>query len=122
MLGRDLELSRNVVANQLLEKRVTLVKHKIIEPDSRSYENFLDAGNFLNGSNELDIIAVIHLEIGAGLRCETTTVCASSELFLFIACRLSEIRGGTADVVDISFEILIFRQLASFGNYALDAS
>ena len=66
MLGRDLELSRNVIADKLSEKRVILIRHKIVKSDSRADKYLLYFRYLLYLFYQLEILGVVYLEILTG--------------------------------------------------------
>ena len=118
MLGRNLELSRNVVADELAEEGVVGVCHEVVKADSRADEYLFDSGNSLDRLDQIVIFLVIDLEVGAGLGREAFAVRANAAFELFIAGGSAEIRRGTADVVYVTLEIGHFNDLARLGENA----
>ena len=105
MLGSNLELTRNMVLHKLSEERVVGVTHQIIESDSGPDEYALHACDALYLTKHIRILGVVHLQIFTRRRRKALSVRTNAYLLLFVARRVSEIRGRTAHVVNISLEI-----------------
>ena len=118
MLGRDLELSRHVVADELAEEGVVGVCHKVVESNSRADEYLLDTGDRFDRLDQIVVILVIDLEIRAGLGREALAVRANAVRELFIASGPAEICRRTANVVYVALEIGHLDDLARLGENA----
>ena len=122
MLGRNLELSRNVMCHELTEEGSILIISEIVKADARADEHALNARDLLDLAQHIGILSVIDLKIFAGLRREALTVGANAMRHLMLAGRSSEIGGRTANVMDIALEIRKLTDDLRFLQNALDAS
>ena len=122
VLGRNLELTADMVADEFFEERIGLVRHHVIEADTGADEDLLDARNGFDPLEKFNVFAVIGAEIRTGLREQTALVRAYTVFKLFFAGGFAEIRGRTADVVDVPLESVKFRDNFGFLHAGFDAS
>ena len=122
MLGRNLELTADMVTHQLAEKAVIPIRHQIVKSDTGTDKDLFHTGNCLNGLQQSDILAVIDHQIFTRGRSEAFAIGANARLFLLFAGGCTEICRGTADIVDISLKTGQLSDLFRLGNTALDAS
>ena len=66
MLGRDLELARNVVLHQLAEKGVVMVGHHVIIPQAGAHKDLFDAFNLPQFAQQIQVIRMIGLQAFTG--------------------------------------------------------
>ena len=105
MLGRYLQLARNVVADELFKEGVVLIVYKVIKSYSRTDKDLFDTRNLLHLGEHVHILAVIYLKIltrGGG---KALSVSADTTLLLLLAGGVSEVCGRSSDVVYVSLEI-----------------
>ena len=105
VLGRDLQLSADVVMDELLEEALVGVSHHVVKADARADEDLLDLRQSLDPRKQLDILRVVDDKILAGCRSETFTVRADSRPELLLTCGIAEVRGRSADVVYVALEV-----------------
>ena len=111
-----------MVLAELAEKSSVLVGQKIVKSETGADKHFFDAGQGAELSKERKVVAVVHLEIGAGLGIEAAAVLAGALCQLLVAGGAAEFRSGAADVVDVALEIRVFETGLSFGQDGLVAS
>ena len=106
VLGRNLELSRDVMAHQLAQKGIVLIAEQVIEPDSAADKHLLDAGDRPQPPQQRQVIPMIDEEVFAGGG-EQALPLGTDPLFeLLLAARMPEVGGRPAHVVDIALKIL----------------
>ena len=105
VLWGNLELTADVMLTQLLEEGWILVCHQVVEPDARLYEYFLDSREGPEFAQQIKIVGVGDLQVGAGPREKAAAVLACPRCQLLFTCRLPEVGGRAAHIVDIAFEI-----------------
>ena len=98
MLGSNFELTADVILAELAEKSSVLVGQKIVKSETGADKHFFDAGQGAELSKERKVVAVVHLEIGTGLRVQTAAVLAGAVCHLLAAGRCAELGGRAADV------------------------
>ena len=111
MFGRDPELSADVILTEFAQECTVLVRQKIIESEAGADEDFFHAGEGAELPQKGQVVAVVNLEIRAGLREEAAPVFAGPVRHLLSAGRRAELGGGAADVVDIALEIRLAQHL-----------
>ena len=122
MLGRDLELTADVVAYKLLEKALIGICKQIVEADARADKYLLYPRQRLDSFDKLDVFGVICHEVLAGRGREALARRADSVAELLFAGGVAEVRRRSADVVDIALEIGHLGDLLCLLKHALDAS
>ena len=122
MLGRDLQLTADVIADELFEEVVVFIAHQIIESDTRSDKHLFDARELFDLLDHMHIFAVIDLEIFTGSWRETFSICANAVLELLIAGGITEVCGGASNVVDIALKAVKLGDLFSLCENAFNAS
>ena len=105
MLGRNLELTRNVIFDKLLEKRVVLILQKVVKAYSGTHENLFYTFKITQFSQYIQIFLMIYSHIFARSGKQALPIFAGARFKLFFAGREPEIRCGTSDIVDISLKI-----------------
>ena len=105
MFRCNLELSADVITDEILEKLLILIKNQIVEPYTGADEYLLDAGNGAHTAKNAKIFAVIDDEVFARLGRQTFSALAHTPFFLSLAGGLTEVRRRSADVVDVSHKI-----------------
>ena len=111
-----------MVLAELAEKSSVLVGQKIVKSETGADKHFFDAGQGAELSKERKVVAVVHLEIGAGLGIEAAAVLAGALCQLLVAGGAAEFRSGTADIVDVALEIRVFETGLSFSQDGFVAS
>ena len=122
MLRRYFELTAYVIADELSEKRVALIVHKIIEPYTRTDKYTLYLGERLDLFYKLYVFSMIRLQILTGRGREALTRRANAVLQLLFARGVAEIRGRTAYIVDIALKVGHFSYELGFSYDAFNAS
>ena len=102
MFWRDFKLTRHMILHKLTQKRVVRVEHGIVKTHTRAHKHFLYSWNLAQFAQELDIIAVVGLQIGTRLGRKAAAVHAGTVLGHFAARGHAEIGGGPAHVVDVA--------------------
>ena len=110
VLRRHLQLAGDVVLHQLLEEVLVLVLQHIVVADAGADEHLLDLGDLPHFLQQLRVLGVIGVQIGAGLRRKAAAVLAHTALLLLLAAGVAEVGAGAAHVVDIALELGILRQ------------
>ena len=105
MLGSHLQLTADVVGNQLSEKALILILNKIVKADARTDKHLFNSLNFTQLAEHCKILTVVNLQGGAGLGSQALFILAKACRQLFLAGRSPEIGGGAAYIVDVALEI-----------------
>ena len=105
VLGRDLELPADVMAAQLGQKRVALVRHHVVKADARADKDLFDAGERPEPGQQRQQLAVAHAQPLAGRWIEALTVFARALPKLPVAGGHAEVGRGAADVVNVALEV-----------------
>ena len=81
------------------EERIVRVGHQVVKPDAAADEHFLDAGQLPDTAEDLEVVAVVHDHVGAGLRGQTVLAAvAHAPEHLLPAGGEAEVGGRPADV------------------------
>ena len=104
MLGRNLELARNMVLDQLAEKRIVAVGHHVVIAQAAAHEYLFNAVKLAQFAQQPQVIRVVGFEVLARGREQAALVFAQAVLLLLLAGREAEIRGRPADVVEVALE------------------
>ena len=110
MLRCHLELSTDMILNQLPEKSIILIFYQIIEPDSGTDKYFFYLWQCPEFTQKLQVIRVIHTEILTWLREQTLSFHTDTFLQLLLAGWLTEVRSRSPNIVDVTFKIFIFNE------------
>ena len=105
VLRRNLELSGGVMCNELTEEGIVLVKYEVIKSYAGSYKDLLNTLDAFDLTEHMSILGVIDLEVLTRSRCKALLTGTNATLSLLIARGISEVSGGTANVVDIALEV-----------------
>ncbi len=122
VLRRHLELTAHVILHKLVQKIVVLVLEHIVEPDTGTYEYLFDPLYGPQSAQKMYIVAVVGYEVLAGSGRQALLPLAHAVLLLLLAGGVTEVRRRSADIVDITLEPWIFRELHCFLVYAVLAS
>ena len=122
MLGRDLELTADVILHQLAEKGVVGIGHEVIKANAAADKDLFHLRERLDLLDQLHVFGVIHLQILAGGGGEALASCANAVLELLVAGGIAEVCGGTANVVDVALKVGQLRDLFCLLDHAFDAS
>lgn len=122
VLRRDPELSADVVFQELTEECVVLIRYEVIEPYSRTDKHLLNARQFPQLSQQIEIPLMTYLHIFTRLRIETVLIFARPRFCLLCACEITEIRRRSAHVMYIPLKIGIFNYKLCFSYQALVTS
>ena len=112
MLRCDLELSADVILDKISEKRIVLIRHHIVIPYSGADKDLLHTWKRADLFQEVHILDMIGYKVGTRLRHETPPLLTYAVLLLMLACGIAEIRGRTADIVDVPLEVRQCREKA----------
>ena len=105
MLRGHFQLSADMMLTQFPKERIGWISHDIVVAESGTDEYLFDARQPANFPQQLNIIRMIYLEVRAGLWKQALPVFACPGFQLLLACGMPEIRGRTADIVNIALEI-----------------
>ena len=120
VFGRDLELTGDVVLHQLFKEGIVRVGHQIVEPDAAADKDLLDAGQFPDAAEDLQVIAVVDDDMRAGGRRKAVLAAvAHAAQHLLPAGRKAEVCGRAADIVDIALEIRLVGHALGLGHDAV---
>ena len=111
MLGRHPQLAADMVLTELPQKGPVPVRQQIVEAEARPHKDLFDAGKTAQLFEQGQIIPVVHLQVGAGLREQAAPVLAGPPGQLLFAGRGAELRGRSPDVIDIALEIRLRQHL-----------
>ena len=114
VLRRDLQLAGDVIAHQLLEKRVARVGQQIVEPDAAADEDLLDARQLAELPQQGQVIRMVGDQVFTGGREQALPCRARAALQLLFAGGLAEIRRRAADVMDVALEARRMRHALGF--------
>ena len=104
VLRGHLQLPADVVFRQLPQEIVLFLRQHIVEADAAADKDLLHPGDGPELPQQGDIVRMVRVQIGAGLRRETAAVRAEAQLFLFQAAGMAEIGRGPSNIVDIALE------------------
>jgi hypothetical protein len=90
---------------QLTQKTRPVVHHQVVEPDTGTHKDFLDAGQCAHGTQKVQIGAVVGLECRTRFGEQTSPLFTDFTPFHFFAGRQMKISGRATHIVDISLEI-----------------
>ena len=120
MLGRHLELPADVVLDQLSkEGRIGIVGH-IIKAHAAAHEDLFDTGKRAQRTQDVQILRMVHLEIGAGFVAYATLVFTHAALLLLVAgVTVVSVLGGIgyysyaaiAETVSATLSWLLYRRV-----------
>ena len=105
MLGGYLQLTADVMGNQLSEKALVIILDKIIEAYARTNKHLFYAGYGAQLAEHCKILTVVNLQGGTGLGSQALFILAKACSKLFLARWSPEIGGGAAYIVDVALEI-----------------
>ena len=105
MLGRDLQLSANVITHEILEKFFVFIENEVVKADARADKDLFDARNGTDLAEHTQIFGVINDEIFTRLGRKTFSALTHAAFFLSLAGGMAEVCGRTANVMDITLEI-----------------
>ena len=74
VLRCDFELTADMILDQLQEKFIVVIRHHVIIAQARTHKHLLDAGNFPQLTQQLEIVRMICAQIAAGLREQTALI------------------------------------------------
>ena len=114
MLRSNAQLSADMVLAEFPQKSPVSVRQQIIETESRADEDLFDPRKSTQLLEECQVISVIDFQVGTRLREEAAAVLAGAQGHLLFAGRGAELRGRTADIIDIAFEIRLLQHLPGF--------
>ena len=107
VLGRNLELSADVMFDKLAQEFVVFVVHYVIESYTRAHENFLYSLELPQSLEKVEIFAVVYLHCGTRAVAYARLIPAYSLAYLLCASGISEVCRRTAHVVNIALEIFV---------------
>ena len=122
VFGRDFQLSADVVFDQLAQEFVRLVVQHVIVADARADEHLFHPFQLAQGAQQIDVLLVGDLEIGAFFPADAVFLRADPLFKLLFAGGVAEVGGGAAHVVNVALEILVRDQLFCLGDQALLAA
>ena len=122
VLRRHLQLAADVIVHQLLEEVLVLVLQHIVIPHAAADEHLLDAGDPPHPLQKLCILAVVGVQILAGLRRQAGLALAHAVLLLLTAGGMAEVGAGAAHIVDVALEPGIVGQQLRLRKHRLDAA
>ena len=112
-----------MILHQLFEERIVRVGHQVVKPDAAADEHFLDAGQLPDTAEDLEVVAVVHDHVGAGLRGQTVLAAvAHAPEHLLPAGGEAEVGGRPADIVDIALKIRLMGHPLRLGHDAVRAA
>ena len=104
VLRRDLELTGDVMPDQLGQELLRLVGQHVVEPHAAAHEYLLHAGQRAHLAQEFDIVLVIRVQVFAGLREQALLALARAARQLTLAGRAAEVGGRAAHIVYVALE------------------
>ena len=110
MFGSNLELPADVILNQLVQEFVVLLEQHIVKANPRANEHLLHALYRAQPPQKRDIIGMVGVDVFTRRGRKALSALAKSVLLLFIAGRVTEICGWTANIVNVALEIRLFRE------------
>ena len=123
VLGGHLQLARDVVLHQLFEEGLVRVGHQVVKPDAAADEHLFDPGQLAHPAQNLEVVAVVHDQVGAGLGRQAVLAAGAHSLeHLFPAGGEPEVRRRAADVVDIALEVGLVGHPLGLGHNAVGAA
>ena len=122
VLRGHLQLSGDVVLDQVGEKFAAGVLHQEVETDARTDEHLFDPGDGPQLPQQHHIVGVIGVQVGTGLGGQTGPVFAHPVLELLLAGGAAEGGGRAAHVVDIALEARVMGQGGHLPDDALVAA
>ena len=99
-----------------------LIKKHVVKAQSAAHEHFLNPRQAAQLAKHIQVIAIVHLQAPAGLRCQTAFSAACTFIELFGTSGFTEVRRRTAHIVDVSLEIRVLRDGLRFLDQALLAT
>ena len=105
MFGSHAQLPADMPCAELLQEGFVLVRHQVVETKSGADEYLPDSGKRPELLQKLQIVRMIHLKIGAGLRKQASSMTAGAPLKLRFARRSAEFCRGPSYVIDIPLEV-----------------
>ena len=122
MLGRDPELSADMMAAELLKEGPVGIRHQIVKTNARADKDSLNSRKGAQLPKELNIVRVVYNQVRAGLREKALAVYAGPAHHLFVAGRPAKLRSGASDVIDIALKVRILRHEPGLREDGLMAS
>ena len=117
MFRRDFQLPGHVVLAELSqETRRVLVGHDVVVAQAAANEHLLHLRQLAKLLEDGQKFLVINLQVLARLREQALFVRTGAVGHLFFACRMTEVCGRTADIVDVPLEIWFLGQKFCFLN------
>ena len=115
VLGSHLELTADVVFDQLLQKGGIGVGVEVVVADARADKHLFDPFDAAQLAQQLDRYShVVNLQLRAGLGCQTFSVLAQTVFQLLFAGGIAEVCRRPADIVDVSFKVWVVGHLLRF--------
>ena len=124
VLRRDLQLAGDVIVHQFTEERLifVLVLEHIVIADAGADEHLFDAGYLPHFLQQLRVLRVVRVQVGAGLGGEAAAVFAHSAPLLLLAAGVAEVGAGAAHVVDVALELRVVGQQLRLLQHGLDGA
>ena len=115
MLRRHFKLTAYVVFHQFIHEFLTIrVRHKVVEANAAAHEHLLHAGQHAQLAQKLQVVGMGRFaRLAYGGR-KTALAGAGTALHLLAASGCAEVRGGTAHIVNIAFEIGVVNDVLRF--------
>ena len=114
VLGGNPQLSADMVGTELLQECFVRICHQVIKPESGAYEDFFYSRKVPQFSQKLQIIGVVHFQVGTWLGEEAFPVAAGPAPELGAAGGLAEFCCRAAHIIDIAFESGFMKELLRF--------
>ena len=121
VLRGHLELAGHVIFHQLGEELPVPVLHQVVEPDAGADEHLFDAGDGPDLPQQLEVVGLVGVQVGAGLGGQAGPVPAHARLELLLTGGMPEIGGGPAHVVDVALKAGVLHQALRLPQHALVA-
>ena len=104
VLRRHLELTTDMILDQLLEKSIVVIRQQVVETNARTDKHPLDARQCTQPAQQIEIFRMICLERRADRGRQTFFALAQPAGQLSFAGGAAEIGGRAADIVYVSLE------------------
>ena len=105
------QLTADVVLAEFPQKSPVAVRKQVIKAEAGADKNLFYAGQGAELFEQGQVISVVDLQIGAGLREKTASVPAGTVGHLLFTGRCAELRGRTSDIINIALEIWLLQHL-----------
>ena len=120
MFGGHLQLAGHMVLDQFFKEGVVFLGHQVVEPDAAADEHLFDTGQCAHPAQDIQVIAVIHDQLGAGRRGKTVLAAiAHAILHLLAAAGHTEVGGGAAHIVNVALEVRLVGHPLGLGHNAV---